>query len=343
LRSLVSLLALLALLPAAGGAALFPRQRLEAEYRHVLTRWATGDEDGALAALERLAAGATGDRSSVRLERARRDVARGLGRREAAAVPAVVWFETRAYHHLVTARRPELAVRSRLLASELAERYAQRGGAASREVAAGLLASLAGHLHLAAQEASAVDLYQRALAIEGRQPAALLGLAALREKRGDYASAVALLDRVKPVPGGREGRLRRAVNLLRVGRDGEGEAELRSLAGDGADWIRAVAAQELGRALGARGEVTAAAVLLANAAAASPCDPSLAVQTALFAERSGADTPIDLAGLAECAEAAVSPRARYTRPPASELRVLRGRLGELEPAWREALRRALER
>jgi hypothetical protein len=337
------LLALLVLLPAAGGAALFPRQRLEAAYRHVLARWAAGDESGALASLERLAAGATGDRSGLRFDRARRDVARGLGRRQCAALPALVWFESRAYHHLVAARRPELAFRSRLLASELAERHAQRGGPARREEAAGLLASLAGHLHLAAQEAAAVDLYQRALAIEGRQPAALLGLAALREKRGDYAAAVALLQGVEPMPGGREGRLRRAVNLRRVGRDREGEAELRSLAGAGADWVRAVAAQELGRALGARGEVTAAAGLLASAAAALPCDPSLAVQAALFAERSGAEIPLDLAGLTDCAEAAVSPRARYARPPTSELGVLRGRLEALEPAWREALRRALER
>jgi hypothetical protein len=145
------------------------------------------------------------------------------------------------------------------------------------------------------------------------------------------------------VPGGREGRLRLAVNLLRIGRHREGEAELRALAAEGGDWVRSVAVQELGRALAARGEHAQAGAMLAAATAALPCDPSLAAQAALAAERSGADLPFDLASLATCAEAGISPRARYARPPTTELRALGERLEDLDAGWREALRRALQR
>lgn len=340
MRSLVFALLAVALLPAAAGGALFPRQRIEADYRQALASWAAGDEHRALAGLTALGAEAKEGRALVRLDRAKRAVTRSIGRRHGMALLAMARFETRAYHHFVKSGRPELAYGARRLAAELAEQHAERGGAAARDAAV-LLAALGGHLHLAAQETAAAELYQRSLAIDGRQPTALLGLAALREKRGDYAGVVALLSTTEPVPGGREGSLRLGVNLLRVRQRRQGEAELQALVHGAADWVRAVAVQELGRSLAARGEVAAAGALLAAAAATLPCDPALAVQAAMLGERSGAEVPLDLASLADCADAGVSPRARYARPPAGELQASTKRVDELEPGWREALRRAL--
>ena len=336
---LAVVLAALALAPAASGAALFPRQRMEAEYRQAAALWANEEEDAALAVLARLATQAQEGRPQATLERAKRAVARALGNRHPAALMSLARMETRAYHQEVTAKRPTVALSARRLAADLAGQHAARGG--GRAASAALLGTLGGHLHLAAQEAAAEELYERALALEPRQHASLLGLAALREKRGHYAEAVRLLGAVTPPPGGREGRLRLAVNLLRIGRRDDGEAMLRALAAEGADWVRSVAAQELAKALVARGELAGARELVSAAALAVPCDPSLAVQATLLAERAGAASPLDLASLAECAEASIAPRARYTRPPTAEVRALLEWLQTLEAGWRESLRQAL--
>ena len=341
MRSVVLALAAFLLAPAAGGAALFPRQRMEADYRTAVAAWARGEEQQALDALTTLSLEAHERRDLARLDRAKRAVARALGRREGGAWMALARLESRMYHQLVSAKRPELALGSRLLAADLAELAAERGGAALRGPAAALLASLGGQLHLAAQEGAAIDLYGRALLVEPNQGAALLGLAALREKRGDYATAVALLSSFTPTPGGREGALRLAINLLRVGRRAEAEAALRALAADGDDWVRSVAAQELAKALAARGDLAGASAVVQSAAAAIPCDPSLAMEVAWLAERSGAEGMLDLAGLADCADAATSSRARYARPPTGEMRALIEHLETLDAGWREDLRRAV--
>jgi hypothetical protein len=343
MRNWVVAFAALALAAADAGAALFPRQRVEGEYRQALARWAAGDDDGALAAVAALARQAKADDTTGRLARARRSVARSLGRREPQALLAIARLETRAYQAAVTARQPEAALASRLLAAELAEQHAERRDRDGRTAAAALLASLGGHLHQASQEVAAADLSQRALAIDGSQGAALLGLAALRERRGEYGAAVELLTVVEVPPGGREGRLRLALNRVRLGDHREGEEELAALAREGNDWVRSVAAQELARLLAARGDLGSAGALLAAASDALPCDPSLPIQAAFVAERAGSDLPLDLGGLSDCAEAEISPRGRYSRAPEAELRPLRERLAAAEGEWRAGLRRALGR
>jgi hypothetical protein len=341
MRTFAFVLAVLVLAPAAARGALFPGQRLEADYRAALTSWARGDDDGAIAAVAGLAIRAEEQGQTARFEKARRAVARQLGRRQPDAYLAISRFETLVYQAQVGARQPHLALASRLLAAEVAEEHGDGGGAARSEAAAMVLGSLAAHLHLAAQEGAASDLYQRALALDPRQAAARLGLSALREKRGEYSAVVDLLSGLPEVPGGREGRLRLAINLLRVGRRVEGEAELVALSGEGTDWVRSVAAQELARLLVDRGQTDAAAAVLAAAAAALPCDSSLPVQAALLAERSGSDLPLDLASISDCGEASIAPRARYARAPGGEVRALRQRLEAAEGGWRTALGMAL--
>ena len=82
--------------PAASGAALFPRQRMEAEYRQAAALWANEEEDAALAVLARLATQAQEGRPQATLERAKRAVARALGNRHPAALMSLARMETRA-------------------------------------------------------------------------------------------------------------------------------------------------------------------------------------------------------------------------------------------------------
>jgi len=75
----------------------------------------------------------------------------------------------------------------------------------------------------------------------------LLELGAYRERRGEYDEAVALLERLTDVaPDTREGRLRLAVNLRRVGRAADAGRTLRQLLeGPVSDWVAVIATEEL--------------------------------------------------------------------------------------------------
>ena len=349
MRRLVALALLLAaVLGGPAHAAIREQAKLEAAYRQVLATWASGDEQGALAQLLRLdQAAVAGSRAAAQLERAKLAVGRAIARRKPSALLAAVALEQRAYLDY-SSRRPSLAAEARRTAAALVQAHA----AADRSPAAvaldaAMLASLAGELAARAQQSAAADLYGRALALSPRQPAALLGLAAIHELHGRYALAADLLRlAVDKRPQAREARLRLAINQLRLAqrdpaRRDAAERELRALAGNGLDWVRSLAAQELARMLLARGDVAGAGAVLDAAAAVLPCDPSLPVQAALVAERAGNARPLDLSTQGACGEAAESARARYTHPPSSELVPLRETLAAAEPEWRRALGTAL--
>jgi tetratricopeptide (TPR) repeat protein len=236
-------------------------------------------------------------------------------------------------------------VGARSLVPELvAAAFGRRPRQAEREIAAMLLTDLGGHLDLGGQDGGAAQLYQRALELDPAQRAALLGLAAVHEKRGGYREALPLLDRLVSLdPTHREGRLRRALVLQRTGRGAESEAPLRALAAGGGDWVQSLAAQEAARLLLARGDGAGAVAMLEPALLDLPCDPGLPVVAAFASERAGGAQPLDLATLADCGEAAGSARARYARPSSSELQPLARRLATADEEWRAALRRALAR
>jgi tetratricopeptide (TPR) repeat protein len=322
-------------------AAIREQAKVEGAYRKVLAAWAGGDEEGALAQLLRLDETAVaGSRAGARLERAKLAVGRAVARRHPSALLAAVTLEQRAYVDYAS-RRPALAGEARRTAAALVQAHAALDRSAAALDAA-LLTSLAGELATRAQQGAAADLYGRALAISPGQPAALLGLAAIHELHGRYALAADLLaPLVAKHPHAREARLRLALNELRLGRRDNAERELRRLAGEGVDWVRSLAAQELARLLLARGDVAGAGAVLDAAAAVLPCDPSLPVQAALVAERAGAARALDLSTQGACGEAAESARARYTHPPTSELLPLREHLAAAEPGWRRALGDAL--
>jgi tetratricopeptide (TPR) repeat protein len=356
--SLLLLVVPAALLVAAPAAAALGEQgKLEAAYRQALAAWAAGDEEGALASLQRFDQGSLASpREATRRERAKLGLARTLGRRDPSTVLAAAALEGRAYDAYVTRRQP-LAVAARRMVAALVDLHVELVGSARGPRAAGgrprgalevtvdaaVLSSLAGELAARAQQTAAADLYGRALALVPRQSAALLGIAAMHEQRGEYARAAELLlTLVEAQPAAREARLRLGVNLIRLGKDRAGEAELRPLTREGADWIRSLAAQELARLLASRGDLAGASAVLAEATAVLPCDPSLPVQAALLGERAGAAVPLDLSTLDSCGEASESARARYTHAPSGELVALRSTVAAAEPQWRQALARALD-
>jgi tetratricopeptide (TPR) repeat protein len=321
------------------------RSQLEAQLRPALLAWAEGDEAAALAALRRVDELAIGAGQVGLLARVKQSTARSL-RRHPGALEAFLRLEERAYSAYAAARLPALAgpVRQQLpvLIQETAGR---RASAAERGLASALLGSFGGALQGAGQDAAAGEVYTMALLQGPAQPAALAGLAAIHEKRGEYGAALErLLQVVAAAPGDREARLRLAVVLARSGHAAEAERVLRRLeASGGDDWVRSLASQELARLLAGRGELGGARAVLERAASALPCDSALQVQAAFVAERSGEAAPLDLGTLADCGEAGESARARYTRPPTGALTRLRRELEEREPEWREALGRALAR
>jgi len=325
------------------GAALREQAKLETAYRQLLGAWASGDEEGALAQLLRLDQGApAGGRQAQRLEHAKLAVGKAIARRQPEALLAAAALEQRAYADYA-GKRPTLAAEARRAVAALlgAHASADRAGRGSTHGAA-LFSSLAGELAVRSQATAAADFYARALALAPRQPAALLGLAAIRELHGDYAAAAELLaPLVAERPAAREARLRLAVCLVRLGRVDAAERELRALAADGADWVRSLASQELSRLLAARGDYGSAGAVLTAAAAVLPCDPSLPVQAALVAERAGGAMPLDLSTLGACGEAAESARSRYAHAPTSELVALREDVAAALPRWRRSLAQVL--
>lgn len=320
------------------------RGQLETLLRQSLAEWAAGDESAALASLRRADELAVGAGRSELLAAVKQSTARGL-RRHPGALAAFLRLEERAYMAYAADRLPGLAGQVRQQLPALIQSAAgRRASPAERALVGELLASFGGALQGAGQDAAAAESYNLALLHDAGGTAAVAGLAAILEKRGEYAAALERLwQLVAADPTDREARLRVAMMLVRTGQPGEAELQLRPLAVDGDDWVRSLAAQELARLLAGRGELRGALTILEAATVALPCDSALQVQATYMAERTGGGRPLDLGTLAHCGEAGESARARYTRPPTAHLGRLRQRLAAREPAWREALGRALPR
>jgi len=184
--------------------------------------------------------------------------------------------------------RPYLALHAIQTLRQLADGYHRAAGSpGSRVVAAGLLSSLGGHLQ-AAGSSTALELFEHALQLQKGNEASLLGLAAYYEKRGGpYEIALGYLERLyKAHPDNREGRLRLAVNLLRLERDDEGSEHLAALLEGGeADWITRLAAQELAREHSRDGRFDAAIAVLRAALEKSGTDQKLQIQLAYMLDR----------------------------------------------------------
>lgn len=335
MRTLCLLLGIVLAWPAQAAAP--GRARLKAVYREALETLGRGDRDGAreaVLALETAAIDGGRPDAIPRMRRYQAKVLEDLLPAGSEAMVPVILLHERVYLGHRQAGRPLLALHARTLAVDLARSYAAHGGDGARSLAGRMLTSLAGHLQAAAVGTVAADLYREALALEPDNPAALSGLAYLREQRGDYSGALLLLEElVARHPEDAEATLRLGINRLRTGALDAAASALESLLGaDRPEWVRALAYQELARALVDRGQGERAQRLLLEAVAALPHDSSLVIQLAYLTDREDDPVEVDLQGALErlSDRVSVAPRYRYSRMPVTALERVRRELADRE-------------
>ncbi len=153
---------------------------------------------------------------------------------------------------------------------------------------AGLLASLGSQYQLTGSLSQAKGLFEQALA-QADDATALFGLATLLEKRGQFAQAVPVLERLAALRADfPEGRLRLALNRCRSGRSESAREDLRQLARQTtSDWVAVIAHQELARLEIERGDSRSAVKLLRRGLARWPSHPTLTIQLAYVLESQG--------------------------------------------------------
>lgn len=304
---------------------------LRGQYREALGSLRPGESpQKALDRLEQFelaALGDDGESRAPRLGRAELEVARRLAGSDVETLLPLLQAHQELYLRHKTERRPWLELHSRQLLVDLATLYAEGGRSeGSKVVASRALSSLGGYL-LADGRSACLDLFEKAAALDPRNEAAYLGLAAYHEKRGGpYDSALEALQRlVAQRPESREGRLRLAINLLRVAKTGNiGEKAKQKNAAEHFralleapenDWVTSLAAQELARfefGAGRRGEAVA---LLEKTLGRRPDDQELMVQLTFYYDRlENAQVNRWLDKVARSAgEAGEAPRGRYNQ------------------------------
>jgi len=342
LRSHLSALALIAAsLPGPAGAQPFDADQAAAAYRDVLRLAAQGSRQNALAALAELEqrAVARGEPTAVdRLWRVKLGVIRDLAPERIEILVPILHLHLEACRAYRERRLFGLASHSRTMAEELADAYVRRSAApdASR-VASLALTTLAGQALEVQASQSAASLLSRALALDSRNGEALLALATIEEKVGNYeAAARRLRQLLEVVPGHPEARLRLALSLRRLEQMREAEMLLAGLLAEETEWIALVAAEELADLFADHGREAEAMAALRAAVARFPANQRLHVRLSFLEERgrdpgsalAAAERVLTLSGADESA------RLRYDRWPRAAF-VASG--AQLEAAARERL------
>jgi tetratricopeptide (TPR) repeat protein len=355
MRAIKTLLALLVPLllaaPAAGQKGKFKKSEFKAAYVERLDRYARGDAQDAVAELVELeirAAGLT-ESNLEPLWKAKLSAIRDLLRVGPELLVPVAQLHEKAYLAYLSRKEHALAAHSRALTVELAEIYAERvDGTRGRHFSSAVMTSMAGHLHAAFMDPLAANLYTRAAEIDPGNAAAHMGLAGIRERHGDYEAATTSLEAlIATAPESAEGRLRLAVNLLRLGRSERAEGLLRRLVDSPAlspGWIYSLAVQELSRILVDRDDLEACTALLERVSSEIPGDPTLPILVAYVTDRGGRPSlKADLSESLRLGSAAseISPRYRYSQMPRQELGELRAELRGESAAQLAALAQAL--
>ncbi len=239
-------------------AAVDPAEQV-ATYQGALRMLARGEEAAAVDAvanLEREVATAAGMPGLVALREMEESTVRRLtDAASSCLVPAVMLHHRLARQYLeegdgvLTDHAIEVATR---LAG-----WGERGR--DRRFTVDVLTSLASVVLEAAWVGTATELLEHARELTPDDPTILLGLGAILERTGSYREAMRVLQRlVEVAPSSAEGRLRLAVNTLRVKGLRRCQSLLEELAFSAPEWTASVAAQELGRAMLQSGELEAA-------------------------------------------------------------------------------------
>ncbi len=241
------------------------------------------------------------------------------------------------------------ADQERIMVFQLGDLFAQQASTDTMsEVAADIFAVLAGEFHQRSPGPTAAGLYRRALQYNSRNPAALGGMAHLFESRGQYRKSLVYLELLFAVrPERQETRLRRAINLIRVGRRSEGATGLAGLVESRAEaWTVAIALEELIRSAIDVGDFEEAKSIVVQHRTRVQSEPTLIVMSAYLDERLGSESVG--ASLAEQLEAGsranpTASRYRYAQWTADLFLEARARNQSVAKEHRRALGLALHR
>ena len=169
------------------------RAHIAAGYRDVLLTLGATGRDAALSALYAFETGfmegraPKDERSSFDAEV---EVVRSLGRRDIESLVPVLVLHHDAYPMYVERRKPILAGHSSRVAASLADLYAREGGTeGSRVLGARALASLGIFAQQAGVKLQGLGLMLHALEYDPTNEAALLGIATVHERSGNYHRA----------------------------------------------------------------------------------------------------------------------------------------------------------
>ncbi len=331
---------------AASAAPAVPVKKLVDGYRALLATLDPDNREARIRALADFEIAAVADEPEARIPRLRKSqlkVVRELAARDREAlVPLLTLHHDTCLAHR-RSRRPWLGRHGADMLVEVAAVYApsarERG---ARVVAAQALASLGGHLQAVGQS-QGLELFRAALEYQPGHAAALIGLAADPEKRGGpYDVAILHLDRLlESHPEHREGRLRLALNLIRLdaahGEDLAAGQRRRALgvleglvAGSEADWIHALAAQELARLHATDGKIPQAIRVLKQASGRMPEEQKTRIQLAHLLDRAG--RPVEAQAVLDDLRpdwtGMTPPRGRYNQWPNRALDADRAALAE---------------
>jgi|GEM_PF-1551960 len=263
------------------------RQEIAAQYRKVLLVLGTSGRDAALSSLFELETGFMEGRHPKEVQDlldAEVAVVRWLGERDLEALVPVLALHHDAYRLYIQRSVPILAGHSSRLAASLADLYAREGGSeGSRVLGARALASLGIYAQQMGVKLQGLGLLLAALEFDPGSEAALLGLATIHERSGNYHRAAEyLLQLIDRYPDNREGRLRMAVNLNRLGSGHDAVRLLNGLIAEPEnDWIALVAFQELAGIHRKAGELELSEQVLWQGLERFPDDGRLRTQLAL--------------------------------------------------------------
>ena len=291
-----------------------PVGSIRKSYREALARLAAGDPAEAAAAVSTLetslltgkARFASEDVAEIEV-----DLIRELARKKPEILEPVFMLHQRLYRRAAGGSNYLLMSHARDVALQIAAAYADLRTPEGRARSARLLLGLAADVLKTAPPAMRERMYLRILDLDEKNPDALVCRAVDQERQGKYPAAVDTLERLLRFhPGHGEGRLRLAVNRIRLGNAREGKRLLEELVSTPPDQIEPgialLARQELARFLILQDDLDAAERLVRAGLERSPGDEKLTLQLALVR---------DLRQDARGAREALGPLEERSHPP----------------------------
>jgi tetratricopeptide (TPR) repeat protein len=262
-------------------------------YREALSRLAAGDAAAAataVSALETSLLTGKGRYASEDVAEIDAEVARDLARANPEILEPVFMLHQRLYREASDAHDYLLVSHAREVSLQIAHLYAALHRTPEGQArTARLLLGLAADLLKSAPPAMRERTYQSILELDETNEEALLCRAVDLERQGKYPAAVDALERLlRAHPGSAEGRLRLAVNRIRLGNPREGKRLLEELvsappAPDAAAGAAALLArQELVRLLIVQNDLDTAEQLARAGLESAPDDEKLMLQIALI-------------------------------------------------------------